>query len=68
MNRDFAHHTPHGGLAQSPDGRRRQLRLLLLAAADTARQDRRVTSIASRMTPPDGRAVRDRLARLLTAV
>jgi len=48
------------------DGRRRQLRALLLAAADAARQGRRVQQIAS-CVRPIGQAVRDRVATLLTS-
>jgi hypothetical protein len=50
-----------------PDGRRRQLRALLLTAADAARQGRRIPEMASRMATPVGRAVRDRVLTLLTA-
>lgn len=49
------------------DGRRRQLRDLLLTAADTARQARRVRTIAARVGRPVGRAVRDRVSMLLSA-
>jgi hypothetical protein len=48
------------------NGRRRQLRNLILSAADAARQSRRVEQIA-RVTRPMGRAVRDRISLLLTA-
>ncbi len=54
-------------LRESIDGRRRQLRALLISAADTARQGRRLTSLASRMSNPIGRAVRDRVAKLLAS-
>ena len=50
---------------EATDGRRRELRALLLSAADAARQSRRVHQIASRVTAPIGRAVRDRIATLL---
>lgn len=49
------------------DSRRRQLRHLLLTAADAARQTRRVRQIAARVTQPVGRAVRDRVSTLLSA-
>jgi hypothetical protein len=48
------------------DGRRRQLRILLLSAADTARQTRRIRMIGARVRPI-GRAVRDRVSMLLSA-
>jgi len=49
------------------DGRRRQLRALILSAADAARQTRRVQAVAARMTRPVGRAIRDRVSMLLSA-
>jgi hypothetical protein len=49
------------------DARRRQLRALLLSAADTARQDRRMHRIAERVARPVGRALRDRVSMLLSA-
>jgi hypothetical protein len=49
------------------DGRRRQLRDLLLSAADAARQGRQVRRMASRATNRMGRAVRDRVSMLLSA-
>ena len=49
------------------DRRRRQLRALLLSAADTARQTRRIPEMAGRMARPMGRAVRDRVAMLVSA-
>jgi hypothetical protein len=49
------------------DGRRHQLRTLLLNAADTARQTRRVTNLAARAARPVGRAIRDRVSMLLSA-
>jgi len=52
---------------QGADGRRRQLRALLLTAADAARQGRRIPEMAGRMTRPMGRAVRDRVTTLLNA-
>lgn len=48
------------------DGRRRQLRALILSAADAARQSRRVEQIA-RVARPVGQAVRERIALLLSA-
>lgn len=49
------------------DGRRRQLRALLVSAADAARQSRRIPEIAGRMARPVGRAVRDRISMLISA-
>jgi len=51
----------------SADGRRRQLRDLLLSAADAARQGRIMHRMASRATNRMGRAVRDRVSMLLSA-
>jgi hypothetical protein len=48
------------------DGRRRQLRDLLLSAADAARQGRQMR-MAARATNRMGRAVRDRVSMLLSA-
>jgi hypothetical protein len=59
--RERVHHV------DATDGRRRQLRALLLSAADAARQGRRVRQVASSVTTPIGRAVRDRIATLLSA-
>jgi hypothetical protein len=50
-----------------PDGRRRQLRDLLLSAADAARQGRQVRHMATRAGNRMGRAVRDRVSMLLSA-
>ena len=50
-----------------PDGRRQELRALLLSAADTARQTRRVRVMAARVGRPVGRAIRDRISMLLSA-
>ena len=47
-------------------GRRRQLRQLLLAAANTAREGRRRDWIG-RAVEPVGRAVRERVSMLLSA-
>jgi hypothetical protein len=49
------------------DGRRRQLRDLLLSAADAARQGRQVRRMTSRASNRMGRAVRDRVSMLLSA-
>ena len=49
------------------DGRRRQLRDLLLSAADAARQGRQVRHMAARTSTRMGRAVRDRVSMLLSA-
>jgi len=50
-----------------PDGRRRQLRALLLTAADAARQGRRLHALADRAGRQVGRAVRERVSMLLSA-
>jgi hypothetical protein len=50
---------------QGADKRRRQLRALLLSAADAARQTRRGGPLT--MTRRDGRAIRDRISKLLSA-
>jgi len=50
--------------SEGADGRRRQLRALLLSAADAAREGRRLTEIAGRMAQPVGRAVRERVSML----
>jgi hypothetical protein len=55
------------GRTDGTDGRRRQLRDLLLSAADAARQGRRVHQMASRVSTRMGRAVRDRVSMLLSA-
>ena len=47
--------------------RRRQLRALLLSAADAARQGRHLPQMAARMTRPVGRAIRDRISMLVRA-
>jgi hypothetical protein len=63
-DRMFAEKLPDGG--DRADGRRRQLRALILSAADAARQSRRVERIA-RVARPVGDAVRERIALLLSA-
>ncbi|MEP6495984.1 MAG: hypothetical protein ABJF01_25110 [bacterium] len=55
-----------GNRAGATDGRRRQLRDLLLAAAVAARQGRRLEQIGS-CVRPIGHAVRDRVSTLLSA-
>ena len=56
------------GMSTGIDGRRRQLRALLLSAADTARQVRRLALDGQPgRTMSAGRAVRDRIAMLLSA-
>jgi hypothetical protein len=52
---------------EGAEGRRRQLRTLLLNAADAARQTRRIPEIAGRIAQPVGRAVRDRVSMLISA-
>lgn len=47
--------------------RRRELRALLLAAADTARASRRDVAITEYIARPLGRMARDRAATLLSA-
>jgi len=51
--------------AQGADHRRRELRALLLSAADAARQSRRAITLA--LVRPDEEAVRDRISKLLSA-
>jgi len=55
------------GTGGGMDGRRRQLRTLLLSAADTARQVRRLAMDGQAAVRPIGRAVRDRISMLLSA-
>ena len=50
---------------EGADKRRRQLRALLLSAADAARQTRRGGPLS--MTRAEGRAIRDRISKLLSA-
>jgi hypothetical protein len=57
----------HDHRTAGDDRRRRQLRALLLSAADAARQTRRIPEMASRMARPMGRAVRDRVSMLVSA-
>ncbi len=64
-DRNFAH-VPHR--VEEADGRRRQLRAMLLSAADAARQGRRVHDFARRLARPVGHAVRDRVSKLFSAV
>jgi len=61
----FAHRSTHD--TEGSDWRHRQLRALLLTAADAARQSRRIPEIAARMARPVGRAVRDRVSMLVSA-
>jgi hypothetical protein len=53
---------------EGADSRRRQLRDLLLSAADAARRGRRVTQLAGQVGETATRAVRDRVSMLLSAV
>ena len=53
--------------SEGSDGRRRQLRALLLNAADAARQSRRIPEIAGRLARPMGQAVRERISLLISA-
>jgi len=55
------------GAGTGMDGRRRQLRALLLSAADTARQVRRLAMDGHAAVRPMGQAVRDRVSKLLSA-
>ena len=55
------------GTGMDGGGRRRQLRALLLSAADTARQVRRLALDGQSAVRPMGRAVRDRISMLLSA-
>src|SRR5215470_7344305 len=57
----------NGSQGEGSDGRRRQLRTLLLTAADAARQSRRIPEIAGRMARPVGQAVRERISMLISA-
>jgi hypothetical protein len=59
--------TQNQDASRSPElsARRRELRTLLLAAADAARQGRRLQQAAVRISRPIGRAVRDRVSTLL---
>jgi len=59
--------SPMRGAGTGIDGRRRQLRALLLSAADTARQVRRLALDGQAAVRPMGRAVRDRVSMLLSA-
>ncbi|HXT15015.1 MAG TPA: hypothetical protein VN706_05260 [Gemmatimonadaceae bacterium] len=52
---------------EGQDGRRRQLRALILSAADTARETRRIRQVAARVARPVGRAVRERVSMLVNA-
>jgi hypothetical protein len=64
-HRSELHANAHQG--EGSDGRRRQLRALLLSAADAARQSRRIPELAGRMARPVGQAVRDRVSMLISA-
>ena len=55
------------GVGMDGGGRRRQLRALLLSAADTARQVRRLALDGQGAGRPIGRAIRDRISMLLSA-
>jgi hypothetical protein len=57
----------HSTAGQGAEGRRRELRALLVAAADAARQGRKLPQIASEIAQPVGRAIRDRIATLISA-
>jgi hypothetical protein len=59
MDRHITHRT-------KPEGRRHQLRELLLAAADAARASRQLRVIAD-CTRPVGQAVRERVSMLVSA-
>jgi hypothetical protein len=61
----LSHRSTH--ITEDSDWRHRQLRALLLTAADAARQSRRIPEIAARMARPVGRAVRDRVSMLVSA-
>lgn len=50
------------------EGRQRELRALLVSAADAARQGRRVLAVGERFERSIGRPIRERVATLLSAV
>ena len=52
--------------SEGADGRRRELRALLLSAADAARESRRTPAVVGRIHPA-GQAVRDRVSMLISA-
>lgn len=66
-DRNFAHVSMDRSQSEGTDGRRRELRTLLLNAADAARQTRRMRLFAGRVGRPMGRAIRDRVSMLLSA-
>jgi hypothetical protein len=55
------------GVGMDGGGRRGQLRALLLSAADTARQGRRLALDGQADARRMGRAIRDRISMLLSA-
>ena len=55
------------GQHQVVEGRRRELRALLITAADAARQGRRVMAMGDRIERSIGRPIRERVATLLSA-
>jgi len=65
----MGHASPLRGTGAGIEGRRRQLRALLLSAADTARQVRRRTLDGQAAGRPmaAARAIRDRISSLLSA-
>jgi len=65
--RTFAGHVDQAEGTSGADGRRRELRALLLSAADAAREARRLHSIAGEIGRPVGRAIRDRVSMLVSA-
>jgi hypothetical protein len=62
-----SHMNGNSNRGEGADGRRRQLRALILSAADAARQGRRIPDMAGRLARPVGHAVRDRISTLLSA-
>ena len=56
-----------GGDNQGTEGRRAELRALLIAAATAARQGRRVRAVGDRLGQSLARPVRERVSMLLSA-
>ena len=64
MDRDDVRNEAHQ--SEGPDSRRFKLRLMLLSAADAARNSRRMNAAAGRLRET-GDAIRDRVSMLLRA-
>ena len=52
---------------QGINGRRAELRALLLSAANTARQSRRIQAVGTRLSRSLARPIRERVSTLLSA-